>query len=108
MSGPFGWGTSAEIVAREAAQVKLSQRKNLLPIPNEETRKGLEELGFVFGEKHDRVLINVAFPEGYKHVTESRDPRHGTVVGPDGKAVASVFLKNSGYDYYGNLFLCSD
>ena len=102
----FGWGTSEEIVAREAAKVASAQAQGRVPIPSEETRKGLEALGFEFGEPVDRVLISVKFPKGYKHVTESRDPRHGSIVGPDGKAVASIFLKNSGYDYYGNIFLC--
>jgi hypothetical protein len=61
-------------------------------------------MGIVFGKDVDRVLVHATLPAGWElKGVNPRDQRHRAIFDATGKKVAYVFLKNSGYDYYGNI-----
>jgi len=95
---------SSEIIAREskAAHGMGFSAKVRIPIPSKETKEKLETLGVVFGDCIDHVLINAELPTGWKIVQNGADARHRLIVNGN-KKVASIFLKDSGYDYYGSI-----
>jgi hypothetical protein len=73
-----------------------------LPIPSIETQDQLEKLGVTFGDPVDAVQVSLTLPKGWK-LQNASDRRHRTLMDDTGQPVASVFLKNSGYDYYGSM-----
>lgn len=65
-------------------------------------REALEQLGFVFGDEVDEVLISVQLPEGWRKECDSKeDPRHNKLVDVRGRKRAHVFIKTASYDYTG-------
>lgn len=100
--------TSDMIVAMEtqAARAMGTTANVQLPHPDEETRSALEARGVVFGTTVDKVLINAELPAGWGLVCNNpRDERHRSLLDEKGNIVAGVFLKNSGYDYYGDIYM---
>jgi hypothetical protein len=98
---------SSLIVIHETAHANLlgSQKKIQLPIPDEKTRVCLESKGVLFGDKIDKVLQNATIPENWIMKPHSLDHRTRILYDDQGKEVAQIFIKNSGYDYYGWIYL---
>ena len=103
---PSGF-TSNQILAREkaAAEGLGTESEVSLPIQaGDSAWKKLEALGVEFGDRVDRVLCKATLPAGWKIVPcDGNDPRHRDIVDADGKKIAYLFMKDSGYDYYGNM-----
>ncbi len=75
-----------------------------LPIPSAATRAALSELGVVFGAKVDGVLLNARLPANWRILRWKRDVRHMVIVdAAEDRVRGTVFLKKTGYDYYGRL-----
>jgi hypothetical protein len=103
--------TPNQILARErkVAESMGTGNKVTLPIKSSDSAyEQLKAMGVVFGERRDHVLIKATLPAGWKIVPNGSDPRHRTLQDDKGKEVASIFLKNSGYDYYGSVYVNQD
>lgn len=96
MSQPGG------IKAGEAAGAASMLASDNLPKKGLEHREALEQLGFVFGNDVDDVLVAVTLPEGWRKECDSDvDSRHNKLVDSQGRKRAHVFLKTTSYDYTG-------
>jgi hypothetical protein len=90
-----------------AAKAMGSKADVAIPIPDEKTRDALCSMGVQFGANKDRVLVYATLPDGWVlKGTNPRDARHRAIFDATGKKIAYVFLKDSGYDYYGRINLC--
>ncbi|MBM3231627.1 hypothetical protein FJZ28_04885 [Candidatus Peregrinibacteria bacterium] len=109
MSKPGG------IRAGEAAGASAMLASNNLPKKGlVEYRETLEQIGFVFGDEIDKVLISVQLPEGWRKEREwffapwsscqaasFVEWEHSKLVDGKGRKRAHVFLKVTSYDYTG-------
>jgi hypothetical protein len=102
---PFGApGREKSILTREAAAARV-ESGNIVTIPTPsgpewealKTRYGLPDPA-----KVDTVKSKVTLPPGWSIRTSKDDPRHKSVVDESGNAMGTVFIKDSGYDYYGH------
>ena len=74
-----------------------------IPIPADTERKLMMEKGLIFGDKIDNVLINCTLPNNWKISVPQNDEDHRVrfIVDENLKPIIRIFLKNTGYDYYG-------
>lgn len=95
------------IIAMETAQARaLGSSNNIrLPIPDEKTRAALVVKGVVFGNVLDKVLISATLPSGWsiQRAPDTSDERYRILYADTGAGITSIFIKNSGYDYYGRI-----
>ncbi len=90
----------------DAAMAMGTKDKVKIPIPDIQTKKVLENLGVTFAkEPFNKVLIETFLPQGWKLVQRQRDPRFRSLENEKGKNIATIFLKDTGYDYYGYVSL---
>ena len=89
-----------EALEAKAAQALGTYNNVHLPNPSSSTKAALEAKGVTFGEPVDKVLISATLPAGW---TIKRGPgfdeRHRVLLDETGAKVASIFIKNSGYDF---------
>lgn len=98
--------SAGTIEAREATAARaLGTTGNVhLPIPNAGTKAALEAKGVVFGKPIDSVLISATLPDGWSIKRgPAFDERKRVLLSETGGKVADIFIKNSGYDYYGSI-----
>lgn len=96
---------SAAIEAKEARHSKALGSSDVVqvPKPSEKTKAILESRGVTFGKKVDDVLVQAKLPRGWMIKRKAEDPRHIELVDDEQTTQACIFLKNSGYDYYGSI-----
>jgi len=97
MSKPGG------IVAGEAAGAAAMRANKRLPKSGLlEHREALEQIGFVFGDEVDEVLVAATLPEGWGLVGNNpHDARHMALYDEQGRQRGHVFIKTTYYDYTG-------
>jgi hypothetical protein len=96
-------------IQEDIATVNMSAEINddilHIPTPDVKIMTYLNSMGAVLIDKKDHVLSRVKVPHGWHIVHNKNDSRHMTINDVDGKIVLKMFLKNTGYDYYGNSFI---
>ena len=69
----------------------------------------LAQFGFEFGAVVDKIYVAVTkWPDGYVHELMKNDPRGFFIKGPDGKNVASGFIKETSYDRFASISPCRE
>ena len=81
--------------------------QGLVPTPNGATWEAIRSYYELKKPVHyDAVLSKVEWPQGW--VVKDISERHATLVDHMGKGVAKLFIKQTPYDYYGNIWWSED
>lgn len=97
-----GFNMNIETVAADAMVVVRGENLFRVPHPSEDDKKKLAEMGVKVLSRVDDVLTRIECPSGWNLRTVGRDTRCRELVDASERKVANVFLKNTGYDYYGS------
>ena len=105
--GVWNGGSSAENERGERQAVAEALVESRLPTPEGEEWKAIQKFyNLPEPTKLDNVQSKVTLPEGWTVTRDSSDPygRCCLIYNGNGEKVGSTFLKNTGYDYYGNTY----
>ena len=100
----FNWGSN-QIEACEKSAVAEAIVSSKIPHPSgDEWNAIVSHYGLPERVVVDKVLSSVVFPKGWTCAPDPSDyySRNVLIKDHEGKKVGSYFLKNTGYDYYGN------
>lgn len=81
----------------EAGQRELVKAVRLPRDMGRNNRKQYETLGFVFGEDHDDLFVNVQLPAGWKYQATDQS-MHNEILDNHGRRRVGVFYKAAFYD----------
>jgi hypothetical protein len=98
-------GSPSEIEAGEKRAVEDALKASRLPTPNGNGWDAIKKFySLPDPEPVDRVQSKVTLPPGWTIKKDPSDPygRCCIITDHEGEKVGSTFLKNTGYDYYGN------